>query len=202
MRLSNEDSIGPTRRRRCWLLASSIVGHAPLAVCRPPPAQHLLVGIWLHRGCVLSVFAQRCCCCCCCHNTETACVHNRACNVAKSPDLASQFQQTAASVAHFAWGKTDDGAFSVPARLYGVLQYLGHPRAASVSPPGRCERTKGLAASAAALSVIGCAPGSKWARAVAWIWGGEGGRRLGGREMMGTVGGKGGAKRRTLLDGC
>lgn len=45
----------------------------------------------------------------CCRGTETACVQDRTCNVAKSPDLALQFQQTAASVDHFAWGKSDDG---------------------------------------------------------------------------------------------
>jgi hypothetical protein len=134
-------------------------------------AQHLRTR--LPQECLLSVIAQRCCSHCYCRGTEIACVHNRTCNVAESPDLALQFQQTAASVDHFAWGKSDDGAFSVPARLHGVLPWT--PRAASVSPSGRCERTRDWPLPQRRPSVIGCAPDPKWAPAVAWIW--RGGRR-------------------------
>lgn len=131
------------------------MGGVSSAGCFPTAAaQHL--DTWLPQEYHLGVSAQRCCWYCDCCGTETACVPNRTCNVAKSPDLALQFQQTAASVDHFAWGKSDDGAFSVPARLHGVLPWT--PRAASVSPSCSCERARDWPLLQQQPSVIGCAP--------------------------------------------
>lgn len=54
--------------------------------------------------------------------TGVVCVHDRTCKVAKSPDRVLQCQQPAEASFFLppstrAWEESDDGAFSVPARL-------------------------------------------------------------------------------------